>query len=86
MATIFLVIFAILGVLTDVPNPAAHHISHLGYYSVCTPAPFSTATLFVLVVGYYVVFRKMASWVDRLCLRRKYLSKLTISHYMTISH
>jgi len=58
---LFVVIFAILGVLTLVPNPAAHHISHLGYYSVCPFAPFSTATLFVLAAASYMGFRKMAS-------------------------
>jgi protein-S-isoprenylcysteine O-methyltransferase Ste14 len=61
IAALLVVIFLILGVLTVVPNPAAHHISHLGYYSVCSFAPFSTATLFIFAAVFYAGFRKVAA-------------------------
>ena len=62
VATLLVVTFLILGVLTVVPNPAAHHISHLGYYSVCSFAPFSTATLFIFAAASYASFRKVAAY------------------------
>ena len=61
VAALLVVTFFILGVLTVVPNPAAHHISHLGYYSVCSFAPFSTATLFALAAASYAGLKKMAA-------------------------
>ncbi len=59
---LIVVTLIILGVITVVPNPAAHHISHLGYYSVCPFAPFSTITLFVLAASSYAGFRKGAPY------------------------
>jgi hypothetical protein len=57
-AVLVVTTFIALGVLTVIPNPAAHHISHLGYNAVCAFAPFSTVTLLILAVASYVGFKR----------------------------
>ena len=59
IAVLIVAIFVTLGVITVIPNPSAHHMSHLGYNAVCAFAPFSTATLLILAVASAVVFKKM---------------------------
>lgn len=59
VAFIFLT-FTILGIITLVPNSSAHNISHLGYYAVCSFAPFSTVILFILSAATYIALRKTA--------------------------
>jgi hypothetical protein len=58
ITTLIVISFLALGILTVIPNPSAHHISHLGYNAVCAFAPFSTATL-IFAMASYVVFKRI---------------------------
>ena len=62
LLAIFSVAFVFLAVATVMPNPEAHRISSLGYKSLCSFAPISTAILLVLAApGITCIFAKRAS-------------------------
>jgi hypothetical protein len=48
LLAMFSVAFICLAVATVMPSPEAHRISSLGYRSLCSFAPISTAILLVL--------------------------------------
>jgi hypothetical protein len=48
LIAIFSIAFVFLAVATVIPSPEAHRISSLGYKSLCSFAPISTAILLVL--------------------------------------
>jgi hypothetical protein len=51
LLSIFAIAFVFLAVATVIPSPDAHRISSLGYKSLCSFAPVSTAILFVLAAA-----------------------------------
>ena len=62
LLAIFSVAFVFLAVATVMPNPEAHRISSLGYKSLCSFAPVSTAILLVHAApGIAYLFTKRAS-------------------------
>jgi hypothetical protein len=66
LIAIFSITFVFLAVATVIPSPDAHRISSLGYKSLCSFAPISTAILFVLAApGITYLIAKRASEGER---------------------